>query len=63
MKAHLGMDYTLYVRTSMLIADTMEVSIRFSDGYTVTCLVPKLGSSNEELLLNQCTEGNSYKGP
>lgn len=63
MKAHLGMQYTLYVRTSMLVADTMEVSIHFADGYSVTCLMPKLNSSNEQLLLDNCVEGKSYKSP
>jgi hypothetical protein len=63
MKAHLGMDYSLYVRTSMLVADTMEISIHFKDGYTVTCLVPKLDSSSEQLMLDACVEGSSYKSP
>ncbi|PWB53353.1 MAG: hypothetical protein C3F13_09420 [Anaerolineales bacterium] len=63
MKDHLGTPYTLYVRTSMLVADTMEVTIHFKDGYAVTCLVPKLGSGSEQLLLDNCSEGSSYKGP
>ena len=63
LKDHFGMNYSLYVRTSMIATDTMEVTIRFEDGYAVTCLVPKMASSNEELILDVCVEGTRIKSP
>jgi hypothetical protein len=62
LKDHFGMDYTLYVRASNLMAGAMDITIRYKDGYSVTCLVPPTGS-NEELLLNTCNEGTHITVP
>jgi hypothetical protein len=62
LKAHFGMSYSLYARTAYTTADSLEITIHFADGYTVTCVVPLLGG-NEQLLLNTCNEGSTIKSP
>jgi hypothetical protein len=62
LKDHFGMDYSLYARTSNLIADAIEVTIHFKDGYSVTCLAPQTAGS-EALLLDICNEGTSLRSP
>jgi hypothetical protein len=62
LKAHLGMGYSLYARTAYTTADSLEITIRFADGYTVSCVVPLMGN-NEQMLLNTCNEGATIKSP
>jgi hypothetical protein len=61
LKDHLGMDYTLYPRTSVIEADALDITIRFEDGYTVTCLVPT--TSGDAMLLQVCNEGTKIVSP
>lgn len=62
LKAHFGMDYTLYARTSGEVSGSLDITIRFVDGYAVTCVVPQL-NSNQPILLDACSEGRTYNGP
>jgi len=61
LKDHFGMDYLLYPRPSVIEAGAMDITIRFKDGYTITCLVPT--TSGEQLLLQVCNEGKKITSP
>jgi hypothetical protein len=60
LKDHFGMDYSLFVHTSTLMTGTIDITIHFKDGYSVTCLVPLL-DANGQLLLDTCNEGTSVR--
>ena len=62
LKAHFGMNYSLYVRLSTIMTGSMDITIHFEDGYNVSCLVPQL-ESNGQLLLDVCNEGTSVRMP
>ena len=62
LKAHFGMNYTLLARTSTSLTGFMDITIRFEDGYTVTCVVPP-PTSNEPMLLDICNEGSQIAIP
>jgi hypothetical protein len=61
LKDHFGMSYKLYARTSTSEAGSMDISIRFQDGYTVTCLVPT--DSGSATFLHDCNEGTKLIAP
>jgi hypothetical protein len=50
------------VHPSIFVAGSMDITIRFTDGYAFTCLVPQT-SSSEILLLNICNEGTRLQAP
>ncbi len=62
LRAHFGMDYSLYPRISSVASGSLDITIHFKDGYAVTCVVPQM-DSNEPILLDTCSEGTSYKAP
>ena len=62
LKAHFGMDYSLYVRLSTIMTGSMDITIHFADGYNVSCLVPQI-ETNGQLLLDVCNEGTSVRTP
>ncbi len=62
LKAHFGMDYSLYARTSSVMSGALDITIHFADGYSVTCVVPQM-NSNEPILLDACSEGRTYQAP
>lgn len=51
---HFGVDYLIYPRQSSRSAGAMDVTVRFSDGFTMTCLIT-VGSG--ESFITQCSEG------
>lgn len=58
---HFGVDYQLYPRQSALTVSALDVTVRFTDGYTMTCYLPISGGLN---FINQCNEGTEIKaGP
>lgn len=61
MRGHFGLNYSLYVRTSTIMTGSMDITIRFEDGYTVTCLVPT--ESGSEMFLEVCNEGAKIISP
>ena len=61
LKDHFGQDYRLYVYLSTYEAGSMDVTIRFEDGYSITCLVPT--DSGSGVFLQVCSEGTSLKTP
>jgi len=61
LKDHFGMNYTLFTRVSAIEAGAMDITIRFEDGYTVTCLVPT--ESGYATFLQVCNEGKKIAIP
>jgi hypothetical protein len=61
LKDHFGMDYTLYARASGVSAGDLDITIRFEDGYTVTCLVPT--ESGYATFLQDCNKGTKIISP
>src|SRR5512141_1919209 len=54
LKNHFGVDYRLYAKPSSVSVGAMEVTTRFADGFSMTCLLPT-GSGN--LFITDCNEG------
>jgi hypothetical protein len=61
LKDHFDMDYRLYPRPSSLAAGALEITIRFQDGYALTCLVSS--EAVAQVYLTDCNEGTSYIYP
>jgi hypothetical protein len=40
LQGHFGMHFVLYPRASASVASALDVTIRYDDGYAITCLVP-----------------------
>jgi len=55
---HLGVDYVLYPRQSVLSVGALDVTIRFADGYIMTCFLP-VGSGSS--FITECNEGDEVK--
>lgn len=55
---HLGVDYTLYARQSALSAGALEVTVRFADGFTMTCHLPVSNGLN---FITECNEGEEFQ--
>ncbi|MBI3174757.1 MAG: hypothetical protein HYZ25_13615 [Chloroflexi bacterium] len=53
---HFGVDYKLYPRWSALSAGALDVTVRFADGYVMTCLLPVGSGSN---FITDCNEGET----
>jgi hypothetical protein len=51
---HLGVDYRLYARQSALSAGALDVTVRFKDGFTMSCLLPVSSGIN---FITECNEG------
>jgi hypothetical protein len=62
LKDHFGMRYSLFVRPSTTMVGSMDITIRFTDGYAITCLVPQL-DKNEKMVLDSCNEGIKTYSP
>jgi len=61
LQGHLGQDYKFFTRTSPEMAGALDVTIRYSDGYTITCIVPI--DSGSASFLDTCNEGRSISKP
>lgn len=55
---HLGVEYRLYSRPSALAVSVLDVTVRFVDGFTMTCQLP---ISNGASFITQCNEGDAVK--
>jgi hypothetical protein len=62
LKDHFGLRYSLYVRPSTIMVGSMDITIRFTDGYAITYLVPQL-NKNEQIVLDSCDEGRKIYSP
>jgi hypothetical protein len=55
LRAHIGMDYQLSQRTSIISSEGYEISIIFADGFKATCTMVAYGSW--EPYVNLCADG------
>ena len=58
---HFGMDFALYPRASGSVAGALDVTIRYDDGYSITCLVPTADPYVQ--YFRQCFPGNNVNLP
>jgi hypothetical protein len=54
-----GKAYNIYPHPSGLILNALDTTIKFDDGYTVTCLLPS--DASQFLVINLCNEGPSLQ--
>lgn len=60
LQEHLGVDYKMYPRQSTTSVGALEVTVRFTDGYSMTCIMPT-GSGNS--FITDCNEGTKIRIP
>jgi hypothetical protein len=56
LQEHLGVSYTFYARPSEAAVGSLDVTVRFQDGFTMTCFLPIGGSS----FITDCVEGETF---
>jgi hypothetical protein len=61
LKDHFGMEYKLYPRVSALSAGSLDITVRFKDGYVFTCVVPT--DAGGQTYFTSCNEGNKIASP
>jgi hypothetical protein len=61
LKDHFGMEYKLYPRVSALSAGSLDITVRFMDGYVFTCVVPT--DAGGQTYFTSCNEGNKIVSP
>jgi len=61
LQSHFGMHFVLYPRASGSIASALDVTIRYADGFAITCLVPT--SDPYVQYFKQCFPGNNVALP
>jgi hypothetical protein len=61
LQGHFGMHFVLYPRVSGSIAGSLDVTIRYDDGYSITCLVPTADPYVQ--YFKQCFPGNNVNLP
>jgi hypothetical protein len=61
LKDHFGKDFKVYPRISVLAAGSLDITVRFKDGYVFSCVVPT--DAGEETFFTTCNEGNRFKSP
>lgn len=58
LEEHFGVDYVFYPRQSTLSAGALEVTVRFADGFTMTCHLPV---SSGLSFITECNEGEEFQ--
>jgi hypothetical protein len=58
---HFGTDFRIYPRISVLSAGSLDITVRFDDGYTFTCVVPT--DNGLETFFTTCNEGAKVISP
>jgi hypothetical protein len=58
LKDHFGKDYMVYPRVSVLSAGSLDITVRFKDGYAFSCVVPT--DAGEETFFTTCNEGEKF---
>lgn len=51
---HFGSNYRIYVRTSAVSAGALDVTVRFEDGFTMSCILP---TASGVTFITDCVEG------
>ena len=54
LKDHFGVDYLLYPARSVTSAGSLDVTVKFSDGFVLSCVLPVNTAAN---FITDCTEG------
>lgn len=57
LQEHFGVDYKIYARQSALAVGTMEVTVRFDDGFVMSCELPV---ATEIQFITTCSEGEQF---
>jgi hypothetical protein len=58
---HFGTEYKVYPRVSIYFAGSMDITVRFKDGYSFSCVVPT--DAGEQTFFTTCNEGNKMTSP
>ena len=58
LQEHFGVDYRIYARQSALSAGALDVTVRFSDGFSMSCFLPVGSGAN---FITQCNEGDDVE--
>lgn len=53
LQEHFGVKYVIYARQSVLSASALDVTVKFADGYTLTCILPE---ENNITFITTCSE-------
>ena len=61
LQGHFGTHFVLYPRASASVPNALDVTIRYADGYSLTCLVPT--DDPYVQYFKQCFPGNNVKLP
>jgi hypothetical protein len=61
LQSHFGMHFALYPRASASVPSALDVTIRYEDGYAITCLVLTVDPYVQ--YFKQCFPGNNVKLP
>jgi len=56
LNSHFGKEYKVYPRVSVLSAGSLDITIRFKDGYAFSCVVPT--DAGEQTFFTTCNEGD-----
>jgi hypothetical protein len=54
---HFGVDYKIYARQSAVAVGTMDVTVRFEDGFVMSCQLPV---ATEIQFITTCSEGEKF---
>ena len=57
LRDHFGVDYVIYAQQSNLSVGAMDVTVRFRDGYVMSCHLP---IATEIQFITTCSEGDRY---
>lgn len=58
LKSHFGAEYQVFPRISVFTAGALDITVRFEDGYSFTCVVPT--DAGESTFFTTCNEGGSF---
>jgi len=61
LKDHFGMNYALYPRPSSKSIGVFDITVRYQDGFTFTCMVPT--EDRPEYYFTDCNDGNFSISP
>jgi uncharacterized membrane protein len=61
LKDHFGKDFKVYPHVSVLFAGSLDITVRFKDGYVFSCVVPT--DAGEETFFTTCNEGEKFNMP
>jgi hypothetical protein len=61
LKDHFGKEFKVYPRISVISAGSLDITVRFNDGYVFSCVVPT--DAGEETFFTTCNEGDKFVSP